>query len=102
VTVFLEESSRFSVVDVDGSLRAPVSGELRRKTAALLAGGERRIVLDLARVTDIDAAGIGELVRVYNDTTVAGGLLYVKRPTLRVRRLLAIAGVLWLLRVPER
>jgi anti-anti-sigma factor len=87
----------FSVVDVDGDLRAPVNPELRQRVDALLARGERRIVLNLARLSDIDAAGIGELIRARDAAMAAGGVLHIAHANGPVHRLLDIAGVLWLL-----
>jgi anti-anti-sigma factor len=59
----------------------------------LLRRGERAIVLDLARVSSIDAAGIGELVRAYNITAAMDGELRIMHATKRVRELLERAGL---------
>jgi hypothetical protein len=45
-------------------------------------------------VTDLDAAGIGELVHVLNLTTAAGGTLQIARAGLTVHRLLDRVGLL--------
>jgi anti-anti-sigma factor len=50
-------------------------------------------MLDLARVSRIDAAGVGELVRAYNMTTAAGGVLRIANATTMVRELLELAGL---------
>jgi anti-anti-sigma factor len=60
----------------------------------LLRRGERDIVLDLARVSSIDAAGVGELVRAYNLAAAMDGLLRVAHVTKRVREMLERAGLL--------
>jgi anti-anti-sigma factor len=85
------------VVAVEGSLRAPVSSDLIDDVQSLLDQRERWIVLDLARLSDIDAAGVGELVRVYTTTADAGGVLWIASAQNHVRRLLETAGVLELL-----
>jgi len=82
-----------SVLRLEGSLRAPVSPELRERVEALLHLGERMILLDLARVPDLDAAGVGGLVHVYGMVSEAEGVLHVGRAPRRVRRLLDLAGV---------
>jgi anti-anti-sigma factor len=97
VTVFLEERTRFSVLEVEGTLQAPVSATLRQSVDTLLSRGERTILLNLARVPAIDAAGIGELLRVYHTTVEAGGALRVTSANPRVRRLLDVVGVFRLL-----
>jgi anti-anti-sigma factor len=56
-------------------------------------------VLDLARLADIDAAGIGELMRAFQMTNAAGGVLQIARANRRVRHLLQVAGVFAILTV---
>ena len=80
-----------AVVTVQGSLRAPVSARLREGVEFLLERGERAIVLDLARVRAVDAAGLGELVRAYNMASAAGGMLRVVDAPQRVRELLDLS-----------
>jgi anti-anti-sigma factor len=89
--------SHLSILHVERTLRAPVDSELSRNVEGLLDRGKRWVLLDLSRLADIDAAGVGELVRAFNTTTAAGGVLRITHPTRRVRRLLQTAGVLELL-----
>jgi anti-sigma B factor antagonist len=93
MSVGLEARIAFSVLEVEGSLRAPVSTDLYGNVATLLARGERRIILDLAQIPNIDAAGIGELVRAVNLTSAAGGELRIAHATDLVRQLLLITGL---------
>lgn len=95
----MKPSDEFSVLHIDSPLRAPVSTELREKVQALLRRGERRILLDLAGVSDLDAAGLGELVRAYNMTSAANGVLRTAHTVGRVRELLARVGLFDLLSV---
>jgi anti-anti-sigma factor len=59
--------------------------------------GERRIVLDLTRVSKIDAAGVGELVRAYNMTDALDGWLRIAHASAWVREALTRVGLLDLL-----
>jgi anti-anti-sigma factor len=88
-----------TVLHIVSRLRAPVSTELRHRVHALLRRGERRILLDLSRVSDLDAAGVGELVRAYNMTSAANGVLRVAHAFGRVRELLTRVGLFDLLNV---
>ena len=88
-----------SILHIDSPLRAPVDAELRQRLQALLARGERRILLDLAGVSDLDAAGLGELVRAYNMTAAANGVLRIAHISGNVRELLARVGLFDLLNV---
>jgi anti-anti-sigma factor len=86
-------SEHMSVLYIEGHLRVPVDRQLRRSVSALLNRGERCLVLDLARVSRIDAAGVGELVRAYNMTAAANGLLQVVHATTWVRLILERVGL---------
>jgi anti-anti-sigma factor len=89
----MEQGTQVSVLQIEGTLRAPMNAELRHRVEALLCRGERQVVLDLVQLTDIDAAGVGELVGAFNVTTAAGGTLRIARANRRVRYLLDITGV---------
>ena len=82
---------------VHGPLRTPIDRVLRRRVLALLRLGNRNLVLDLAAVSRIDAAGIGELVRAYNMTVAVHGSLRVVRATTWVREILERVGLFGLL-----
>jgi anti-anti-sigma factor len=85
------------VLHIEGPLRAPLSGELAQRVRALLHRGGQHLVLDLARVSTIDAGGLGELVAVYNMTLAAGGALQIVHATARVREILQRVGLFGLL-----
>jgi anti-anti-sigma regulatory factor len=59
--------------------------------------GKRRILLDLAEASDLDAAGLGELVRVYRATIAANGVLRIANPSRRIREMLVRVGLFDLL-----
>ena len=81
------------VLSITRPLRIPVDPEVRHSVRARLRCGERRIVLDLTRVSDIDAAGIGELVRAYNMARAVDGTMQVVNPPARVGHLLERVGL---------
>ena len=86
-----------SVLEVEGSLREPVDTDLSDNVATLLKHGHRRIVLDLARVSDVDAAGVGELVRAFNLAYAVGGELRIVSASERVKHFLRVTGLLALI-----
>jgi anti-anti-sigma factor len=73
--------------------RLPFNGELLHMVLTLLRRGGRRIVLDLAGVSRIDAAGIGELVRAYNIATAANAAFRIANANPRVREMLERVGL---------
>jgi anti-anti-sigma factor len=90
-----------AVLHIEGSLQTPIGGELRHQVQRLLRRGERRIVVSLARVAAIDAAGMGELVSVYNAARAAGAVLHIRHATANVRALLQYVGLFDLLAEPS-
>jgi anti-anti-sigma factor len=84
---------------VEGPLRAPVNYALRGGVRTLLNRGAQGVVVDLSRVTSIDAAGVGELARVYRTTMATHAGLRVAHATGRVRQTLERAGLFELLSV---
>ncbi len=85
------------VVRLEGHLRAPVGRAMTVRVRALVRCGERSILLDLARVSSIDAAGVGELVRAYNQVIAAKGILRIVRAPRRVRQVLKRLALLEIL-----
>jgi anti-anti-sigma factor len=94
-------TDRRSFLQVEGDLRVPLNGELRRKVQALIDRGQPTIVLNLARVSQLDAAGIGELVGVYKMALAENRALRIAHATGRVRRLLDRVGLFDLLTKPK-
>src|SRR5215510_14064688 len=86
-------SNRFCSVYIDGALLAPLKAELPTRVGALLRRGERRIVLDMSRVSLIDAGGIGELVRLYNIASAMDASFRIVHTTRWVRETLARVGL---------
>lgn len=94
-------SHEFSTLHIAGPLLMPTSRDLRRQVRHLLTRGTRAIVVDLGRVSRIDAAGVGELVRAYNMAAAADGLLRIVNVTRRVREILNRVQLLDLLSAEE-
>jgi anti-anti-sigma factor len=99
VTGASKACTRFSVLELEGTLQAPLNGELRQQVEVLLGRNERRILVSLARLSAIDAAGVGALVDAYVIASRNGGVLRVSEASRRVRQLLDVAGVLDFLNV---
>jgi anti-anti-sigma factor len=92
-----KRSPRVSVLHISGPLRVPLSRDLESSVKALVRGSVRRIELDLAAVSDLDAGGVGELVQVYNLSASGHCALRIVNTRPRVRELLAKAGLFDLL-----
>lgn len=96
-SVRVERSPGVSVLHISGSLRVPLDLELQWRVHGILCRGARRIVLNLAAVSDLDAGGVGELVHLFNMATAAHSELRIADARPRVRELLDRARVFDLL-----
>jgi anti-anti-sigma factor len=97
MTVIQDQLERISVVQIEGPLRTPVSPSLQQEVEARLLRGEWTLVLNLAAVNDIDAAGVGELVRVFNMAIAEGAVLRLTHVAPRIREVLQRLGLSLLL-----
>jgi anti-sigma B factor antagonist len=80
-----------SVVDVTGKITlGEGASALRDLLQELAKAGHKKILLNLANVTYIDSAGIGELVSAYTSLTNQGGTLKLLGLTNRIKDLLQI------------
>jgi anti-anti-sigma factor len=98
--IFLREeqgSGGVWILYVQGSLRVPLNPDLRHTVQILLRRGAQRILVNLAGVWDVDAGGVGELVRVYNVAMRSQADVRIAETTPWVRELLNRAGLLELL-----
>jgi anti-anti-sigma factor len=73
--------------------RPALTAELRHRVHAQLRCGEREILVDVGRLSNIDAAGIGQLVRVYNVTKAVKAEFRLANATARVRDVLQRVGL---------
>lgn len=79
------------VLDLRGDVLAGEGDRLLRETVErLVEDGHSQIVLNLADVTHVDSAGLGELVRCYASVSRKNGELKVMNLTQRVHDLLSI------------
>ena len=68
-----------TVLDLDGKILLGEGDEVLRHTVrSLIAGGTRKLLLNLAAVPHVDSAGLGELVRCHTRMVQAGGSVEVR------------------------
>ena len=80
-----------AVVDVSGRITLGEETKLLRETVqCLLGGGQKEILLNLAEVSFIDSAGLGELVSAFTSVRNRGGDLKLLQLTRRVDDLLQV------------
>ncbi len=89
--VTIRQAGNVAVVDLSGRITlGEGSGSIRDTVKELVEKGERNVLLNLAEVTYIDSAGLGELVGSYATTTNRGGRLKLVHAQKRVSDVLQI------------
>ena len=73
-------------------LMYPLLADFNGAVAALLAAGDRKVLIDLSKVTYVDSATIGCLMDLYRQTTAAGGALRLAGVQKRVETMLTMTG----------
>lgn len=70
----------------------PLLQDFSGAVAGLLAAGDRKVLIELSKVTYVDSATIGCLMDLYRQTTAAGGLLRLAGVQKRVETMLTMTG----------
>jgi anti-sigma B factor antagonist len=83
-----------TVIDVSGRITLGEGTSVMRDAMRdLIAGGNRKILLNLGEVAYIDSSGFGELVSTYTSLTKAGGTLKLVGLTERVKTLMRMTNL---------
>ena len=85
-----------AIVTVTADITLTKGGDivLKDKVQSLLQQHYKNIVLDLAGVSHVDSAGLGELVHAYATTKNNGGVLRLLNVTKRLQDLLVVTKLL--------
>ena len=70
----------------------PLLQEFSGAVTGLLAAGDRKVLIDLSKVTYVDSATIGCLMDLYRQTSAAGGALRLAGVQKRVETMLTMTG----------
>lgn len=89
----IREENEVATVHCSGRLIAGVTDVLLREVKAVLAR-DRRIVLDLTDLVQMDSMGLGTIVRLHVSARSAGAQLEVINLSKKIRELFGITGLL--------
>ena len=93
MTLTTEESRGVSILRVgDTRVMYPMLGAFAAAVSAVVASGQKKILIDLAPVTYVDSATIGCLMDLYRQVTLAGGHLKLSGVQKRVETMLTMTG----------
>ena len=83
------------VLDLSGQITFTQGDQLfKDKIHSLIHQGHKNILVNMADVTHVDSAGLGELVSAYTTVTKAGGSMKLVNLTRRLTDLLSITKLL--------
>ena len=84
------------IVDVSGKVTLGDGGDvvLKDKMQSLVQQGRKKVLLNLAEVSYVDSAGLGEIVQSYATVMKNGGSLKLLNVTKRIKDLLSITKLL--------
>jgi anti-sigma B factor antagonist len=93
MNVTTEHAQGVAIVRVgEARLMYPLLADFAGAVTELIAGGERRVLLDMSKVTYVDSATIGCLMDLYRQTTAAGGVIKLSGVQKRVETMLTMTG----------
>jgi anti-sigma B factor antagonist len=91
MTVSERSVGNVTILDVSGNVTLNDGAEqVRDKVRAVLQQGQKFLLVNLAKVSYMDSAGLGELVQAYSTVAKQGGKLKLVNPTKRLHDLLVI------------
>jgi anti-sigma B factor antagonist len=91
LTIEPREVGHVTILDIHGRIvLGDEIGQLRDAVRALVGGGKKKIILNLADVDYIDSSGVGELVGCFTTVRNAGGELKLLNLTQKVHDVLYV------------
>ena len=84
-----------TIVDVSGRMVVSDSpGRLKDKVSSLIFQGEKRIIINLEKVSYVDSGGLGEMVACHGSAVRAGGEVKLANVGKRINDLLVMTKLL--------
>ena len=89
-------AGKVKILDISGQITLSKGSDqlLKDKVHSLVHQGDTHILVNLANVTAMDSAGLGELVAAYTTVSKAGGSMKLVNLTKRLHDLLSITKLL--------
>jgi len=89
----IDRSNDVAIVRLDETrLMYPLLADFAGAVTGLLDAGDRKVLLDFAKVTYVDSATIGCLMDLYRQATAKGGALKLASVQKRVETMLTMTG----------
>jgi anti-sigma B factor antagonist len=89
-----EKSGTHVVLVVAGDLDLATAAQLTGEAGDLMAAGAHDVIIDASGLEFCDSAGLSAFVRISNQLESHAGRLAIARPTVSVRRVLEVTGLI--------
>lgn len=90
LTTSVRQSDGVTIIDLEGRVTLGDATGLLRETITREAASSRNIILNLAGVSYMDSAGLGEMASAHNRVTRSQGRIVLLSPQKRLQELLHI------------
>jgi len=95
LNITTRQSGPVAILDLEGQIRlGETNANLHKAVRELVDGGEKNVLLNLARVTGIDSSGLGSLVAAHATLEKNGGEMKLLNLNDRVTELMMITKLL--------
>lgn len=101
MTITERQVGAVTVLDLEGRLTSDVTGRLKDKLASLLFQERKQIVMNLAGLTYMDSAGLGEMVACHSTASRQGGQVTLVNVGQRIEDLLVLTRLLTIFDVKD-
>jgi anti-anti-sigma factor len=93
MNLHIEHANSLAIVRVgETRLMYPMLSDFSGAVIGLIAGGEKKLLIDLSSVTYVDSATIGCFMDLYRQASAAGGALKLAGVQKRVETMLTMTG----------
>jgi anti-sigma B factor antagonist len=93
MNLHVEHANGLAIVRVgETRLMYPLLSDFSSTVLGLFAGGEKKVLIDLAKVTYVDSATIGCFMDLYRQASAAGAALKLSGVQKRVETMLTMTG----------
>ncbi len=89
----VRQSGGITLIALQGRISLTEGDALRQTLHDLVKKGQKKIVLDLQKVSYLDSSGIGQLVNGYNAIKKRGGQIKTIRLTPRVKEIIRVTNL---------
>lgn len=94
MTITERQAGSVVVLDLGGRLTSDSTGRLKDKVASLLFQDQKQILINLAELSYMDSAGLGEMVAAHSSASRQGGRIKLTNVGKRIEDLLVLTRLL--------